>query len=135
MGGVEQLSSVPGGPAALAAWDDCGQPKICLQAASTAELRQLQVAAQGRGLPTYIVQDAGERGGGGGPGGGGVVHSAPRGDVGACARPLPAQTRGLPPTRTNTGRTQVAPGSRTVLAIGPAPRSSLDSVTGHLKLL
>lgn len=33
------------------------------------------------------------------------------------------------------GRTQVAPGSRTVLAIGPAPKSAIDKVTGHLRLL
>lgn len=35
----------------------------------------------------------------------------------------------------DAGRTQVAPGSRTVLAIGPAPRSAIDQVTGHLRLL
>ncbi|GFR45835.1 hypothetical protein Agub_g7200, partial [Astrephomene gubernaculifera] len=35
----------------------------------------------------------------------------------------------------DAGRTQIAAGSQTVLAIGPAPKSQLDSVTGHLKLL
>jgi peptidyl-tRNA hydrolase, PTH2 family len=35
----------------------------------------------------------------------------------------------------DAGRTQVAAGSRTVLALGPAPKSLLDKVTGHLKLL
>ncbi|KAL6776616.1 FAP37 [Auxenochlorella protothecoides x Auxenochlorella symbiontica] len=35
----------------------------------------------------------------------------------------------------DAGRTQVAPGSRTVLAIGPAPRTAFDAITGHLKLL
>lgn len=35
----------------------------------------------------------------------------------------------------DAGRTQVAAGSRTVLAIGPAPKSALDKVTGNLKLL
>jgi PTH2 family peptidyl-tRNA hydrolase len=35
----------------------------------------------------------------------------------------------------DAGRTQVAAGSHTVLAIGPASRSALDGVTGHLKLL
>ncbi|XP_057658420.1 peptidyl-tRNA hydrolase 2, mitochondrial-like [Diorhabda carinulata] len=34
----------------------------------------------------------------------------------------------------DAGQTQVAPGSRTVIAIGPAPKSALDKVTGHLKL-
>lgn len=34
----------------------------------------------------------------------------------------------------DAGQTQVAPGSRTVLAIGPAPKSVLEQITGHLKL-
>lgn len=35
----------------------------------------------------------------------------------------------------DAGRTQIASGSATVLGIGPAPRSKIDEVTGHLKLL
>ncbi|GHP03817.1 hypothetical protein PPROV_000257100 [Pycnococcus provasolii] len=35
----------------------------------------------------------------------------------------------------DAGRTQVAAGSATVLAIGPAPSSKIDEVTGQLKLL
>ena len=34
----------------------------------------------------------------------------------------------------DAGRTQVAPGSRTVLAVGPAPVKVLDPFTKHLKL-
>lgn len=34
----------------------------------------------------------------------------------------------------DAGQTQVAPGSRTVIAIGPAPKSALEQITGHLKL-
>lgn len=34
----------------------------------------------------------------------------------------------------DAGQTQVAPGSRTVIAIGPAPQTMLNKVTGHLKL-
>mmetsp|Transcript_14037 Transcript_14037/g.21251 ORF Transcript_14037/g.21251 Transcript_14037/m.21251 type:complete len:205 (+) Transcript_14037:395-1009(+) len=35
----------------------------------------------------------------------------------------------------DAGRTQVAPGSSTVLAIGPCPISIFEEITGHLKLL
>lgn len=35
----------------------------------------------------------------------------------------------------DAGRTQIASGSHTVLGIGPAPKSVIDKVTGHLKLL
>jgi PTH2 family peptidyl-tRNA hydrolase len=35
----------------------------------------------------------------------------------------------------DAGRTQIAAGSRTVLAIGPAPNAALNEITGHLKLL
>ncbi|KAL4229297.1 hypothetical protein ACF0H5_012337 [Mactra antiquata] len=34
----------------------------------------------------------------------------------------------------DAGRTQIARGSRTVLAVGPGPASLIDKVTGHLKL-
>merc|ERR1719347_1845703 len=34
----------------------------------------------------------------------------------------------------DAGRTQIAPGSHTVLAVGPAPGSMVDKVTGNLKL-
>jgi PTH2 family peptidyl-tRNA hydrolase len=35
----------------------------------------------------------------------------------------------------DAGRTQIAPNSRTVLAVGPAPSDLVDTVTGDLKLL
>lgn len=35
----------------------------------------------------------------------------------------------------DAGRTQIEPGSRTVLGVGPAPKSEVDRITGHLKLL
>nr|XP_060612769.1 peptidyl-tRNA hydrolase 2, mitochondrial [Anolis sagrei ordinatus]XP_060612770.1 peptidyl-tRNA hydrolase 2, mitochondrial [Anolis sagrei ordinatus]XP_060612771.1 peptidyl-tRNA hydrolase 2, mitochondrial [Anolis sagrei ordinatus] len=34
----------------------------------------------------------------------------------------------------DAGRTQIAPGSRTVLGIGPGPAEVVDQVSGHLKL-
>lgn len=34
----------------------------------------------------------------------------------------------------DAGRTQIAAGSKTVVAVGPAPKSLIDGVTGHLKL-
>lgn len=44
--------------------------------------------------------------------------------VGLCARIIQ-----------DAGRTQIASGSKTVLGIGPGPKSVIDQVTGHLKLL
>nr|POE65932.1 putative peptidyl-trna hydrolase 2 [Quercus suber] len=35
----------------------------------------------------------------------------------------------------DAGRTQIASGSATVLGVGPAPKSKIDQVTGHLRLL
>lgn len=35
----------------------------------------------------------------------------------------------------DAGRTQIDPGSLTVLGVGPAPKSLVDAVTGGLKLL
>ncbi|KAJ0405459.1 hypothetical protein ATCC90586_002774 [Pythium insidiosum] len=35
----------------------------------------------------------------------------------------------------DAGRTQIAPDSKTVLGIGPAPIDAIDEVTGHLKLM
>ena len=35
----------------------------------------------------------------------------------------------------DAGRTQIEPGSKTVLALGPAPNRALDVITRHLKLL
>lgn len=35
----------------------------------------------------------------------------------------------------DAGRTQIDPGSLTVLGVGPAPKSAVNQVTGELKLL
>ncbi|KAE8234897.1 hypothetical protein CF326_g49 [Tilletia indica] len=35
----------------------------------------------------------------------------------------------------DAGRTQVAAGTRTVVGVGPGPKSVMDAITGHLKLL
>ncbi|KAF0693675.1 Aste57867_15378 [Aphanomyces stellatus] len=35
----------------------------------------------------------------------------------------------------DAGRTQIAPNTRTVLAVGPAPNGDVDNLTGHLKLM
>jgi PTH2 family peptidyl-tRNA hydrolase len=47
-----------------------------------------------------------------------------------------AEACGLPVAGiADAGRTQVSPGTRTVVAIGPAEASRIDAMTGHLKLL
>ncbi len=47
-----------------------------------------------------------------------------------------ARASGLPTALiVDAGRTQVAPGSATVLAIGPGEVARIDRVTGDLKLL
>jgi len=56
----------------------------------------------------------------------------------ATLRLLEGKARGLGlPTYLvqDAGRTQIAAGSRTVLAVGPGPKSFVDQVTGDLKLL
>ena len=47
-----------------------------------------------------------------------------------------ARARGVPAASIrDAGRTEVAPGTTTVLAVGPAPKADVDAITGHLKLL
>uniref|UniRef100_A0A2P2L473 peptidyl-tRNA hydrolase n=2 Tax=Rhizophora mucronata TaxID=61149 RepID=A0A2P2L473_RHIMU len=47
-----------------------------------------------------------------------------------------AESIGLPTfVVADAGRTQVLAGSKTVLAIGPGPKASVDSITGKLRLL
>nr|GEU39176.1 peptidyl-tRNA hydrolase 2, mitochondrial [Tanacetum cinerariifolium] len=72
-------------------WEHSGQAKIVVTCKNQQEMNKLQEVAEGIGLPTYVVADA--------------------------------------------GRTQVSAGSRTVLAIGPGNKSTVDSVTGKQRLL
>ncbi len=72
-------------------WLEQGQKKVALRVETLAELEALQRKAEGRGIPTAMVQDA--------------------------------------------GLTEVPPGTKTVLGIGPAQASEIDRVTGSLPLL
>jgi PTH2 family peptidyl-tRNA hydrolase len=77
-------------PGAVAAWERTGSAKVAVKCGTAEELGRVAAAAAGRGIPSYLVEDA--------------------------------------------GRTQIAAGSRTVLALfGPASR--FDGVTDHLKLM
>ncbi|KAK9946644.1 hypothetical protein M0R45_012095 [Rubus argutus] len=75
----------------LRQWEQIGQPKIVVTCKNQQEMNKLKETAEGIGLPTFVVADA--------------------------------------------GRTQVVSGSKTVLAVGPGPKESVDSVTGKLSLL
>lgn len=77
-------------PRALAAWNRTGCAKIAVKVGTTDELEILAVEASKRGVPFYLVEDA--------------------------------------------GRTQIAAGSKTVLALF-APVSAFEGFTNHLKLL
>ncbi|GFS46907.1 peptidyl-tRNA hydrolase 2, mitochondrial [Nephila pilipes] len=47
-----------------------------------------------------------------------------------------AKKSGLPTSLVcDSGRTEVAPGSKTVIAVGPGPSNTINKITGHLKLL
>jgi PTH2 family peptidyl-tRNA hydrolase len=75
----------------LHAWDECGQPKICVKCNGIEEMLDLVKRAQAANLPVYVVQDA--------------------------------------------GRTEVAAGTSTVLAIGPGAVEAVNEITGALRLL
>jgi PTH2 family peptidyl-tRNA hydrolase len=64
-----------------------------------------------------------------------IVHSAADADALASLADTAACLE-LPCHSVNdAGRTEVAAGSLTVIAIGPAPAATVDVVTGHLSLL
>jgi PTH2 family peptidyl-tRNA hydrolase len=47
-----------------------------------------------------------------------------------------AKSQGLPQyIIRDAGRTQISAGSKTVVVVGPAPKSKVDTITGDLKLL
>ena len=89
VGITQKLSSSRKG--LLRAWEDCGQPKICVRCNDLEELMELAQNAEKANLPVFVIQDA--------------------------------------------GRTEVEPGTTTVLAIGPGAKDVVNTVTGHLKLL
>jgi peptidyl-tRNA hydrolase, PTH2 family len=72
-------------------WREQGQKKVALKAQTLGELEALAKKAQGLGLPTVMVEDA--------------------------------------------GLTEVPPGTRTVLGVGPGRVGLVDKVTGNLPLL
>ena len=78
-------------PLAVQYWELTAAAKVAVKVDSAEALLALRQQVRARGLPHYLVTDA--------------------------------------------GRTQIPSGSQTVLGIGPAPKSIIDQITGHLKLL
>lgn len=59
-----------------------------------------------------------------------------RSDVALCVSLLLRKVPFATPERIrDAGRTQIAAGSKTVAAVGPAPLSRVDQITGKLRLL
>ena len=72
-------------------WQEKGQKKIVVWCENIQELAMLCKKAKDKGLPVFLVQDA--------------------------------------------GLTQLKPGTKTCLGIGPAQENKIDEITGNLKLL
>ena len=65
-----------------------------------------------------------------------VVLRGDAGEAGLLALGAAARARGLAAALVrDAGRTQVAAGTATVLAVGPGAADAIDAVTGHLRLL
>ncbi|KAL7577298.1 hypothetical protein ACA910_002040 [Epithemia clementina (nom. ined.)] len=78
-------------PNAVQAWEYTGCAKIATKCPTQDEMEDIAAKAIERGIPVYLVEDA--------------------------------------------GRTQIAPGSKTVLGLGPAPVYVFEGVSDHLKLM
>ena len=78
-------------PKAVTAWEHTGCAKIATKCPTQEEMEEIAVKAIEKGIPVYLVEDA--------------------------------------------GRTQIAPGSKTVLGLGPAPVAVFEGISNHLKLM
>ncbi|CAI0409597.1 unnamed protein product, partial [Linum tenue] len=107
----------------LRRWEQCGQAKIVVTCKNQTEMNKLKEAAENIGLPTFVVADAG------------------RTQVGLSKNwfinLLIIFMERSCPNKVKPGylKCKVAAGSHTVMAVGPGPKSSVDSVTGKLRLL
>jgi len=88
--GVVQKLSSESHAMLLGRWELDGSKKVTLGVGSKSQFDGIVAEAKGRGLPFYVVEDA--------------------------------------------GRTEIAAGTVTVCAIGPAAASAIDAVTGNLRL-
>lgn len=100
-------------------WERLGAAKITLKVQSEEDMFRVAEAAHKKGIVTFVVvrrRACALRGG------------LPRGGLPA----RPSHHRPLSPaaSQEDAGRTQIPAGSRTVLALGPAPVSLMDEVTG-----
>ena len=147
---VGVLDSVRGDAAAEAAvaqWEWCGQPKVTLKIKDDAEMVRWTCRCKydphrsGTFVCVAVASAARHNG---------VIHwpcttpTQPHTQPHTNTQPSHTQAElaaravaaGLPAYIVrDAGRTQIAAGSQTVLAVGPAPKSAVDRVTGHLSLL
>ncbi|ETS63081.1 hypothetical protein PaG_02856 [Moesziomyces aphidis] len=108
-------------PAFVKQWETLGQAKVAVKCPDEPTMLELESKAKELGIAARSIIDAY------------VLHTLILPNLPRCA----ATDSILATVRIEflRGRTQIAPNSRTVLGLGPAPVSLMNQLTGHLKLL
>ena len=105
-------------PRAVRDWLRIGQMKITVKCPTLEEMLQLEVSCAAAGLNTCVR----------------LPLHPPMCNAGWCTRVVLVHTRrSCRYLIRDAGHTEIEPGSRTVLAVGPAPASAMNPLTRHLK--